>query len=171
MLQDRLCECLCFEIVRRPPRSTRRRSSAASDVYKRQARTVLETYDAFIDPANWPGEEKRERLAQIFRWDGDQVAGGSATQGALTLWSEKPRQGNYPAGFRIFWSTRPGSNRRPPRWQRGALPTELLVLGRGPRFKPGCGVPSRPRRVTIDAGARPIPAAPASPCDGLPRVW
>jgi hypothetical protein len=40
---------------------------------------VLETYDSFIDPANWPGEEKRERLAQIFRWNRDQVAGGSAT--------------------------------------------------------------------------------------------
>ncbi len=27
----------------------------------------------------------------------------------------------------VSWSTRPDSNRRPPRWQRGALPAELLV--------------------------------------------
>ena len=52
---------------------------AASEAGRTTARMVLETYDSFIDPANWPGEEKRERLAQIFLWNGDQVAGGSAT--------------------------------------------------------------------------------------------
>jgi hypothetical protein len=48
---------------------------AASEVGHTTARWALETYDSFIDPANWPGEEKRERLAQIFRWDGDEIVG------------------------------------------------------------------------------------------------
>ncbi|WP_460379511.1 hypothetical protein, partial [Staphylococcus aureus] len=32
---------LCFLMIRRPPRSTRVRSSAASDVYKRQAHACI----------------------------------------------------------------------------------------------------------------------------------
>ena len=50
-----------FLMIRRPPRSTLDRSSAASDVYKRQ---VVADYD--VDPAlpgpYWsPGEVERER--------------------------------------------------------------------------------------------------------------
>lgn len=47
--------------------------------------------------------------------------------------SLKPSKRTPPAevteGVQETWSTRPDSNRRHPRWQRGALPTELLVLG------------------------------------------
>ena len=38
---------------------------AASEVGHTTARRVLETYDSFIDPANWPGEEKREVPAVV----------------------------------------------------------------------------------------------------------
>ena len=36
-----LCHCIFFLMIRRPPRSTLDRSSAASDVYKRQVPDVL----------------------------------------------------------------------------------------------------------------------------------
>ena len=37
---------------------------------------------------------------------------------------------------RIFiWSGRPGSNRRPSRWQRDVLPTELLPRGAEGRIR------------------------------------
>src|SRR5665254_18011 len=36
LLGDAVCSCICFLMLQRPRRSTRVRSSAASDVYKRQ---------------------------------------------------------------------------------------------------------------------------------------
>ena len=36
------CECFFFLMIRRPPRSTQSRSSAASDVYKRQVQQVID---------------------------------------------------------------------------------------------------------------------------------
>ena len=36
-----LCDCFFFLMIRRPPRSTQSRSSAASDVYKRQGADAL----------------------------------------------------------------------------------------------------------------------------------
>ena len=57
----------------------------ASEVGHTTARMVMETYDSFIDPANWPEAEERELLAHIFGWDGDQVSGGSAARATHAL--------------------------------------------------------------------------------------
>src|SRR5665811_2085614 len=56
-------------MIRRPPRSTRVRSSAASDVYKRQARKIAyhETHDLVVD-AVWNrlhrGDDQRIHLVR-----------------------------------------------------------------------------------------------------------
>ena len=34
---------------------------------------VNDVYDSFIDPANWPEEEERKRLAAIFGFAGERV--------------------------------------------------------------------------------------------------
>jgi hypothetical protein len=36
--------------------------------------------------------------------------------------THQPRQAKYLAGLKFIWSTRPGSNRRPPRWQENTNP-------------------------------------------------
>jgi len=33
-------------------------------------RMVKDVYDSFIDPASWPEEEERQRLATVFGFDG-----------------------------------------------------------------------------------------------------
>jgi integrase len=50
----------------------------SSEVGHTTARMVLETYDSFIDPANWPDTEEREHLSSIFGWDGDEIVGSGA---------------------------------------------------------------------------------------------
>src|SRR5680860_1702744 len=51
-------------MIRRPPRSTQSRSSAASDVYKRQGRTTtrLDCTPALSDGGAWNGKDGRHRL-------------------------------------------------------------------------------------------------------------
>src|SRR5665811_931417 len=63
-------------MIRRPPRSTRVRSSAASDVYKRQEEKGL-TFDPF-DTEVSPASLKRVRPARIALWD---QYGGAITSG------------------------------------------------------------------------------------------
>ena len=46
---------LCLLMIRRPPRSTLDRSSAASDVYKRQVRTIPATIAAELGEAPFGG--------------------------------------------------------------------------------------------------------------------
>jgi hypothetical protein len=74
------------------------------------------------------------------------------------------------------WSTRPGSNRRLPRWQRGALPTELLVLATQesssplPRVDPA---PTKPQRFPASSGrarVRPYSLRTFSRPSRTPRV-
>ena len=75
-----MCGCVFFLMMRRPPRSTQSRSSAASDVYKRQhlsnaengrvmlslkallkLRDIFEcTLDELVDPDRF--EKKKERV-------------------------------------------------------------------------------------------------------------
>ena len=57
----------------------------ASEVGHTTARMVIENYDSFIDPADWPDAAERGRLAHIFGWDGDQVAGGGAARATHAL--------------------------------------------------------------------------------------
>jgi len=57
----------------------------SSEVGHTTARMVIENYDSFIDPTNWPDDEERDRLAQIFGWDGDQLAGGDAARATHAL--------------------------------------------------------------------------------------
>ena len=46
-----ICMCFFFLMIRRPPRSTQSRSSAASDVYKRQVVDSVRALEAFTSPA------------------------------------------------------------------------------------------------------------------------
>jgi hypothetical protein len=50
----------------------------APEVGHTTTRMVSDTYDSFIDPANWPDAEEREHLAQIFGWDGDEIVGSNS---------------------------------------------------------------------------------------------
>ena len=52
-------------MIRRPPRSTQSRSSAASDVYKRQGKYVLHrsTIDAFVAPKKHPPDVDESTLS------------------------------------------------------------------------------------------------------------
>jgi hypothetical protein len=72
-------------------------------------------------------------------------------------------------GLMFTWSTRPDSNRRPSRWQRDALPAELLVpeclAGTEVLRKPGCAVKTawpipRPGGEKSQGGASRSIAAP-----------
>jgi hypothetical protein len=59
---------------------------------------------------------------------------------------KRPRP-NRPRALSKSWSTRPGSNRRPPRWQRGALPLSYSCSGDAVS-DPGAGASSPlPRQV------------------------
>ena len=50
----------------------------SSEVGHTTARMIIENYDSFIDPTNWPDAEEREHLARIFGWDGDEIVGSRA---------------------------------------------------------------------------------------------
>ena len=50
--------CVLFLRIRRPPRSTQSRSSAASDVYKRQTALYI---NAVTEYANWAVKDEKER--------------------------------------------------------------------------------------------------------------
>src|SRR5450756_3056256 len=70
-------------MIRRPPRSTQSRSSAASDVYKRQGRAGDPS--ALLEPA-------RARAATRPASDGDVVAGDRGADGTPAL-DDQPRAG------------------------------------------------------------------------------
>ncbi len=57
----------------------------ASEVGHTTSRMVIENYDSFIDPTNWPDNEERDRLAHIFGWDGDPVTAGDAARATHAL--------------------------------------------------------------------------------------
>ena len=52
-------------MIRRPPRSTLDRSSAASDVYKRQLKPYLEAGDIIIDGGNSYFTDTDRRVASL----------------------------------------------------------------------------------------------------------
>jgi integrase len=43
----------------------------AGEVGHTTVRMVTEVYDSFLDPVNWPHEEERARLAELFGWSED----------------------------------------------------------------------------------------------------
>ena len=59
-------------MIRRPPRSTRKESSAASDVYKRQEREWVRNFWSALEPhhtsvyVNFLMEEGQERIRQAY---------------------------------------------------------------------------------------------------------
>src|SRR6056297_2938124 len=57
-------------------------------------------------------------------------------------------------GFLRKWSTRPDSNWRPSRWQRDALPTELLVLEIRSVQPPCASTPRDPGHSLVVSSAR-----------------
>ncbi len=57
----------------------------SSEVGHTTARMVIENYDSFIDPINWPDDEERNRLSHIFGWDGDQITGDDAARATPLL--------------------------------------------------------------------------------------
>ena len=59
----RSCVVFFFLMIRRPPRSTQSRSSAASDVYKRQAVDVLDDDDGVVDQD--PDREAQRQRGEV----------------------------------------------------------------------------------------------------------
>src|SRR5450756_53281 len=59
-------------MIRRPPRSTQSRSSAASDVYKRQTQELSKKLESFMDERIYPAEpvfaEQMEALEDPWAW-------------------------------------------------------------------------------------------------------
>ena len=82
-----------FLMIRRPPRSTQGRSSAASDVYKRQvdSRGVPFRLDKCVRTDS--SSEKLAGLPPVFRQDGILTAGNSSkiSDGCLLYTSPSPR--------------------------------------------------------------------------------
>ena len=61
----RVIGVFCFLMIRRPPRSTLDRSSAASDVYKRQIMNCTKTCPKGLNPAKAIAEIKRMMVERI----------------------------------------------------------------------------------------------------------
>ncbi len=56
----------------------------AGEVGHTTARMVLEVYDSFLDPANWPDEAERAKLAILYGWERAGPPGGRGNQVATT---------------------------------------------------------------------------------------
>ncbi len=85
-------------------------------------RMILEQHDSRIDPKNWPSAKECKQLRANHGW---RDIPAPPCRSAVVGRSEEPRRANSSTGL-SFWSTRPGSNRRPPRWQ-GDLSADSAV--------------------------------------------
>ena len=88
----------------------------SAEVGHTTTRMIMDVYDSFVDPGRWPGGEERAALAEIYGWDLNESTTTVQPVGPSGCANRDPAELSARRGFGT-WSTRPGSNWRPPRWQ------------------------------------------------------
>jgi len=61
---------------------------------------VVEQYDSFLDPKNWPGPDEIEAVRKLYGWDVEALRGESLpTPSAPSGGRRKPRHGKSATGL------------------------------------------------------------------------